>query len=121
MTVETLKKMDPNYKGIRLKDIYDNFIKLFPEQSSKTYNSFQADLAYHCINMRSRFYNQKNIKRNPDDSWWKNPLFYRITRGIFKLLKEDEIKLFKKALDKDLPLIYKDEYTIGELKRIIET
>ena len=38
-TVKTLKEIDPNYRGVRLKDIYDNFIKLFPEHSSKTYNS----------------------------------------------------------------------------------
>ena len=115
MTVETMKKIDPYYKGVRIKVIFDEFIKLYPEFSSKRYDSFSADLAYHCINIRSRFPDYKNKKQKY--VWQSNPLFYRIYTGIYRLLKEDEIKLFKKAIDKDLPLIYEDEYTIEELEK----
>ncbi|MCK4966477.1 DUF91 domain-containing protein [bacterium] len=113
MTVKVLKKIDLNYNGVKSKSIYNEFVKMFPQYSTKSKESFNADLNYHCINMRSRFPDPRN--KRIKCAWQNNPLFYRISKGFYRLLKDDEKKLFKKALELNLPIIYEEEYTIKEL------
>ena len=40
-------------------------------------------------------------------------------RGIYRLLSDEEKAIFKKAVDDDLDIIYRDEFTLFQLKKTL--
>lgn len=88
-------------------------------------SSYDTELNFHAVNMRSRFPNPPDRNRTSPASWKDKPYFYRVSRGMYKLLTESDKKDFELAVKKDLDIIYKDDYEFGLLKnklgdRVIE-
>ena len=80
-------------------------------------DGLDATLNQHTINMQSRFWNTKNKDRDNNNISWKvEPYFYWVERGIYRLLKNDEKEIFRTAADNNLEIIYKDFYSIYQLK-----
>jgi len=111
--IESAKHFNGFNEPVELKKIRGKAIILSNfEKSSK---SFDAVLNYSTINMHSRFPDIKDKRKRAD--WLKNPVFYRIKRGFYKLLNDEDGQVFKWACDNDIELIYKDEYDFDLLKK----
>ena len=113
MCVNAIRKLGGDNRCVRLKEIIEKVYLMYPETSSAS-DAISAELNYHTINMQSRFPNPANPRAQA--SWMKVPRFYRCEVGMYRLLNEDEIKLFEQALKRDCEVIFKSEYTIDELK-----
>ena len=79
-------------------------------------DSLAATIAYHTVNMRSRFPNAGDPHKVA--SWMSEPRFYRTRPGYYRLLTSEEQQVFKDAIAKQVPLVFSDEWTLAELRRI---
>jgi hypothetical protein len=115
LLVEAAKNLGAESFGVSLKAIRDRAMELDVEGNYKE-SSFDAELNYHTVNMRSRFPKPPDKNRTGPAPWKDEPYFYRIERGIYKLLSEDDKRIFKKAVEMDLDIVYKDDYEFELLK-----
>lgn len=56
-------------------------------------SSYDTEFNYHTVNMKSRFTNPLDRNRTSPASWKDEPYFYRVSRGIYKLLSESDKKI----------------------------
>ena len=65
--------------------------------------------------MRSRFFSIKEKEQGASAQWKKEPYFYRTAPGFYRLLSEEDKRVFNLALKHNLEIVFKDEYPIGIL------
>ncbi len=108
------KNMGADEHPVSLSDLHEAYIKAYPgigKGSSR--GSFDATINYHAINMRSRF-PDINDKHKPA-YWLSRPVFKRVARAQYMLLTPEEVEAFKRAVERDDPRIFQDEYDVAEL------
>ena len=98
LLVEAAKSLRADQKSVALMNIRKKAMKLDKQNSFNSEDGLDAELSYHTVNMRSRFINSIDRDKNSFPAWKSEPFFYRVDRGIYKLLTEDEKKLFKTAI-----------------------
>lgn len=120
LLVEVSKILGADIKGIELSRIIKQAMKMDSEHRFNSEDGMAATLNYHTINMRSRFIKPQIKDRNISADWKTEPYFYRIEKGIYGLLSEEEKDLFKKAIEKEIELVYRDEFTLFQLKKVFQ-
>ncbi|GLV54369.1 hypothetical protein KDH_12170 [Dictyobacter sp. S3.2.2.5] len=112
LIVEAAFKIGADKQAVSLANLYDEYMNSNPGISKgSNHGSFDATVNYHCINMRSRFYDVR--KRYQQNAYWiTKPLFKRVSRGRYMLLSQEEITAFQKCIQINVPLIYEDDYNI---------
>jgi len=119
MAVSATRKLGGDQKCIPLKDIRLNIFRMYPKETLGTSEeTIDAILNYHCINMRARFPDPLNQRKNAD--WMTSPLFYRCERGMYRLLTQDEVVVFKEVLNEGHDIVYRDEYTMNSLRSVFK-
>jgi len=121
LLVNAAETLDAKYSDTELSKIRRKAMSMDKENIFNSEDGLDAILNYHTINMRSRFRDIVNKDKNNDKvEWKKEPYFLWVERGVHRLLKDDEIEIFKIAVDNDLDIIYKDFYLLSQLKNGIK-
>ena len=121
LLVNAAKLCGAEDNNIELQKIRKKAMEIDKENIYNSEDGLDATLNQHTINMRSRFWNTKNKDRNNNNIAWKvEPYFYWAERGIYRLLKNDEKEIFRNAVGNNLEIIYKDFYTMYQLKNEVD-
>jgi len=120
LLVEAAELLDARNNNVELWRIRKKAMDMDKENKYNSEDGLDATLNYHTINMRSRFRDIINKDRNNNIEWKTEPYFYWVERGIYRLLKSDEKEIFKIAVDNNLDIIYKDFYTLNQLKNEVK-
>ena len=121
LLVDAAEILDARNTDTELQRIRKKAMSMDKENKYNSEEGLDASLNYHTINMRSRFRDIVNKDRNNNRVEWKRePYFYWVERGIYRLLKNDEKDIFRIAIDKDLDIIYKDFYSLYQLKNEVK-
>ena len=115
LLVEAAKELGAESFDVSLKLIRDKAMLLDVENNYKE-TSYDAELNFHTVNMKSRFTNPPDKNRVGSARWKDEPYFYKVSRGRYSLLSEDGKRAFKLAIKKDLDIVYKDDYEFKLLK-----
>lgn len=112
--IEAARKLGADQHPISLTELHAVYLR--DNQGIKigrTIDSFSATIAYHTINMRSRFldFRQKEITA----PWLTRPLFKRVAYGKYMLLSPAELALFRRLVDAGDARIYQDEFDLADL------
>ena len=113
IAVEAAKLLGANKSIVRLSEIRFKANEISGKNIKS--GSFDAIVAYHTINIRLRFWNPNNKDKDQKRDWKKRPEFYCEERGWYRLLSDEEKKIFLKLVDIDHPIIYKDKPSINEI------
>ena len=111
LIVEAAISLNAEYQAVQLCNIRKKAINLDKESRYKE-SSYGAELNYHTINMKSRFFNEKEKEPGVSARWKNEPYFYRVEPRFYKLLSEEDKRVFYLALNNDLDIVYKDEYPL---------
>ena len=111
LIVEAARSLIAEYQPVQLCKIKNKAINMDKEHSYKE-SSYDAELNYHTINMKSRYFDKKEKIPGMAATWKREPYFYRTSPGFYRLLTEEDKKVFYLALNNDLDIIYKDEYPL---------
>ncbi|MBM3700897.1 MAG: hypothetical protein FJW68_08335 [Actinobacteria bacterium] len=117
--VEVAQLLGADKDGIELSRIIKQVMKMDSENRFNSEEGIAATLNYHTINMRSRFQYPAEKDKSHLTSWKSEPYFYREDRGIYRLLSDEEKAIFRKAVDDELDIIYRDEFTVFQLKKAL--
>ncbi len=72
LTVQVAKRLGADHRPVSIAELHRAYLRDYPNVTvGRSIDSFAATLAYHCINMRSRFPNIRD-RRAPAD-WLKRP------------------------------------------------
>lgn len=94
-----------------LTDLHRAYLRNHPDTTvGRSQDSFDATLNYHVINMRSRFPKPREPRARAN--WLTRPLFKRVAPGQYMLLSAAELAWFRDAVERDEPLIFRDEYDV---------
>jgi hypothetical protein len=113
--VEAARKSGAESFDISLKTIRDLATKLDSEGNHKE-SSYDSELNYHTVNMKSRFTNPLDKNRFGPARWKDEPYFYKVGRGQYRLLTEDDKKIFKEAIKQNLDIVFEKDYEFNLLK-----
>lgn len=115
LAIAAARALGADHHAVSLAALHAAYLKTNPDiKVGKTPNSFANILAFHTINMRSRFFYPNDKRKSAD--WLTRPVFKRIAYGQYMLLSDDEIRLFRQRVEEDDPRIYQDEYDINDLR-----
>ncbi|GAI06686.1 unnamed protein product [marine sediment metagenome] len=121
LLVEAAELLDSRNNDTELWRIRKKAMSMDKDNKYNSEDGLDATLNYHTINMRSRFRDIINKDKNNNNIEWKTePYFYWVDRGIYRLLKSDEKEIFKIAVENDLDIIYKDFYSMYQLKNKVK-
>ena len=94
-------------------------MKMDSEHKFNSEEGLAATLNFHTINMCSRFQHPAEKDKFHSSNWKNEPYFYRVDKGIYRLLSDEEKDMFKKALQGNLDIVYRDEFTIFQLRKAL--
>lgn len=121
LLVAAAELLDSKNNDTELWRVRKKAMSMDKENKYNSEDGLDAILNYHTINMRSRLKDINNKDRNNKDVEWKTePYFYWVERGIYRLLKSDEKEIFKIAVENEIDIIYKDFYSINQLKNKVK-
>ncbi len=107
MCQEAAKELDGEHRWLHPSSIKRKVKEMYPSDEVNE-NTIYLQILCHTINMKSR-------KNYPSVPWKKNPLFVTDGRGRYKLLTDEEKKLFLKNVRAGNPVVEKDYYSLNEL------
>lgn len=119
LIVEAAKILNAEYQPVQLSSVREKVLSLDRKQRYKE-SSYNAELNYHTINMKSRFFDKKEKESGAAARWKSEPYFYRTSPGFYRLLSDEDKRIFNLALKNDLDIVYKDEYTLELLYSRVE-
>ena len=114
LLVEAAISLNAEYQAVQLCNIRKKAISLDKEHKYKE-SSYDAELNYHTINMKSRFFSIKEKTPGVSAQWKREPYFCRTSTRFYKLLSEEDKRFFYLAINNDLDIVYKDEYPLETL------
>ena len=111
LIIEAATSLNAEYQPVQLGNIRKKAISLDNEQKYKE-SSYDAELNFHTINMKSRFFDKKEKTPGAAATWKREPYFHRTSAGFYKLLSKEDKRVFYLALNNNLDIVYKDEYPL---------
>lgn len=115
--LKAAKELGAEKKPISVDSIVKKTQEIMKEKRSSR-ESLAASLYFYTINMQSRFPDPRNPKKKAP--WMLEPYFVREKGSMYRLLNELEKENVKKAVDRNLDIIYSSEYSIEELNTTLE-
>lgn len=114
LIIKVAHELGADERPVSLAELHHAYMRAYPGiGKGSTRGAFDATINYHCINMRSRFPNVRD--RHKPAYWLSRPVFKRVGYGQYELLSGEEITRFRRSVEEDNPLVYKDEYNIADL------
>jgi len=117
LLVEAAKELGAESFDVSLSAIRKKAMQLDVGSDYKE-SSYDAELNYHAVNMRSRFPNPPDKNKIGSARWKDEPYFYRVSIGVYRLLSGKDKEIFRLAVQNNLDIVYKDEYDFGILRNI---
>jgi hypothetical protein len=118
LIVKVAHQMNADRQPVSLSQLHNAYLQAYPGiGKGNTPDSFSATINFYTINMRSRFPDIRDKRKQA--AWLLKPTFKRVGRGQYMLLSSAEIARFKKSVeradDTDDPQIYHDNYDVDAL------
>jgi hypothetical protein len=110
MIEATARKLNAETLAVTPSELHQAFLTDYPDATvGADHSGFTAELGYHCVNMRSRVNPQAP---DPHIRWTKRPLFYRVSRGKYKLLTAEQSARLRQLIDARDARVFQDEYDL---------
>jgi hypothetical protein len=107
--IEAARKLRADRHSVSVTDLHTVYLRDNPGiEKGRTIDSFSTTIAYHTINMHSRFPDPAHKQKLT--LWLSRPVFKRVAYGQYMLLSPEELALFRRLVEVGDPRIYEDEY-----------